>query len=636
MFVLLAVVAALVFGNGLNNGFVFDDYDLVVENTQIRDLSKLPEIFGLGDAPRRYRPVRNASYALDHALFGMEPYGFRAMNIAYHALCGFLVFLILRRLSDSTRIALIAALLFTVHPVQTDAVTYISGRRDVLSTLFYLFAFYAFLRRRDGGSAWWYGLVIVSFILGLFTKEMVVTLPVMMLVYDWFMGFRETTDGRTFVRTAGAALWQALGRYKWLYGPILVLVVLFLIEKVVINNPSRLEGLYGETWLLHYHTVFRILAAYLALLAAPVTLLADYSFETMPVSKIVGDPAAMAALLLVLAAWALTGFALAKRHLAGFAGLWFFVTLLPVSQIVPHHEMMAEHYLYLPSIGFCLLVALGFDWLATKHRLRSAGYVLCGMVVALYAGRSVVRNLDWRDGETLWTRTIADAPRNVRARLNLATVYSRRGDHQAALRELKVAVSIQPGHRKVHDQLGLTHYVLGDIPAAIRSHRRAVKLRPESATPQFNLGRALARAGDVDGALAAFKRATELRPGHARAHRELGTAYVKKRQLDKARHHYETALRLEPGFFEIYRYLGVVYAGMAQFDLAIGSFRTYLGRAPDDIIALQGISRLYLRDPATRKRALPHLRAILKLKPDHPQAASIRGLIKALGNGKKP
>ena len=341
---LILIAVAIAYANALDNGFVFDDYEMVVDNPQIRSLDNIPKILGVGEGSRRYRPVRFVSYAIDHALFGLEPAGWHLMNIVYHGLCAVLVYLIVLRLRIPGRagedagagsttpasvarvapIALLAALLFAVHPIQTDAVTYVSGRRDVLSTAFYLAGFYAFLRWHAGGTRWWLVGLLVAALLGVFTKEMAITLPALMLAYDWMVRLSGEPRGASLLALGPRALAAILREHYWLYGPVFLLAVAFVVEKTLLNNPSLMDGLYGENVPLHALTVCRIVVAYVALLIWPATLSADYSYNAFPVTASLLEPTAwlaVAVLALILAS--LIG-ALRRRPLLAFGGLWFF------------------------------------------------------------------------------------------------------------------------------------------------------------------------------------------------------------------------------------------------------------------------------------------------------------------------
>ena len=640
-FAVLALLAGLVYANALSNQFVFDDYDLVVDEPQIRSLTKIPEILGLGDERRRYRPVRFVSYSFDYFFFELDPRGYHLFNLLYHVLNAFLVYLIVRRLVKNPRVSLLAAVLFVVHPIQTDAVTYISGRRDVLSTLFYLAGFYAFLRYRAGTRATvraaYLALVFIALVLGLFTKEMVVTLPIMMLAHDWYrlLPSSHARIDLSFLRSMAATLVSVIRTYARLYVPILTVAGLFVIEKLLINNPSRMEGLYGTTYVLHFLTMCRVFTTYVGLLCFPVTMNADYSYNAFPVTTSLFDPVALGALLL-MALLALGWLKMLQRHKdAAFGGLWFFVTLLPVSQIAPHHELMAEHYLYLPSVGFCLLAALGFEKLLASERTRSVATAVLGILVLALSVRTVMRNRDWRDNVTLWEKTVLTAPNSSRAHDNLGTAYARQGQFRKAIVHFEEALAISPQNFHALHHMGDAYYATEKLDQARTAYHEAIRWQGDDAEIHFSLGRVLGQLGEVDEARSAFQRAVRIRPGYARAHHELATAYYRQGLVEQARDQYLKVIELDPTYVSAHRNLGIIYQQRGEYRKAIAAYQAVTRSDPENVEAHLSLARLYLREEAEPQEALAHLRRVLAMAPDHPQAAPVKKLIDTLTTREK-
>ncbi len=566
-FAALALAIALCYGNALQNSFVFDDYDLVVENPQIRSLENVSTILGFEEKQRRYRPVRFISYAVDHAVFGLDSRGFHLSNLLYHLACAFLVYLVTARLTGASRVGLLAALLFALHPVNTDAVTYIAGRRDLLSTLFYLLGFLAYLRYRDGGRAAWLGLLFAAFVLGLFSKEMAVTLPAMLLVYEFSIRSRR----------------EIHVRHLLLFGGLFLLVALFLFEKVVTDNPSTREDLYGANWLLHGLTVARVFATYLKLLCFPVTLNADYSYNTFPVTESAFDVVAWAAVTLNVALLAVA-FRMWRAHkLFTFGVLWFFVALIPVAQIVPHHELMAEHYLYLPSVGFALVVALSLDAWLTSGRAQPVAYAAVGVLLVLLGTRTAMRNLDWRDDITLWEASVQTAPENARAQQNLATAYAQRGQVKLAAQHFQLSLAITPDNPDVIYKLGLAHHGQGEHAAALAQYRKAIDLRPDHGPAYFGVGQIHGLENRLGAALQAFATAARLRPRHARSQHELGTVYYKLGRIREARAQYLRTLEVDADYLAGYRNLAIVESMLGHTTAAEAAYQALVLRTPGNL-----------------------------------------------------
>ena len=601
----LSLLAGAIYINSLGNGFVFDDLGVVVSDKRIRTLGQSFQLFGIGGW-RAYRPVRTLSYSIDYSLFGLNPAGFHASNVLYHVLNGALLFTIIRALIKQSRPALVAAILFIVHPIQTDSVAYISGRRDLLFTLFYLIGFYLFIRYRETSKTRYLCLAGGSYYLSLLSKEMAVTLPLLCLGYD-LTGSLPTTSSKS--RTP----WQLLregtrdlfARHKWFYLAMGTVFVLVASYYAFVFRVSRQREMWGEGLWPTLLTSARIFAHYLKLLVFPVTLNADYSYDAFPLSYSLVDVRVMLALVILGGAWWGIYRLLAVDRWAAFGGFWFFVTLLPVSQIIPHHEMMAEHYLYLPSAGVFLTAALLFDrQLSRSHRVPalSAAFAL---LVLLLAVRTVVRNRDWRDNLTLWTKTVQTAPQSARAHTNLGEALMRRGLFSQAEGEFREALRIMPNDAVNLDNHGLSLLRLGRVDEAEREFHEALRIRPipksqihlglvhlkrgrvDEAERQFrtglnsrdlapamritalnNLGIASAIKGRREEAELAFKEAIRLDQKNAETRGNLGRLYLETRRYREAATELEEAIRLKRSDANLYRLLGEVYYHQGMKELA--------------------------------------------------------------------
>ncbi len=464
----LVGAVAIVYANAIGNDFVFDDFLLIIDEPAVR----VPLTDGW--EMLRYRPMRMLSYRLDYAIGGMHEWIFHLSNVIYHAISVLLVHGVLRRLGASGWGAFAGALVFAVHPVQTESVTYASGRRDVLCGLFFVAGFLAFLRARARGS--WLALMGagVAWCLALLTKEMAVTLPVVCVLVHWFERQRET---------GGVASLTAAFR------PALVLPLLGLVVAVVVWLTSYREFTakvlaetpwHGGSIGANFATVARIWVHYLQLIVWPAHLSVDYTHNAFPVSTSATDPIAMAAaaLLAILAVAAFWRWR--AGGLAGFGFAWFAVTLLPVSHFVPYVEMVAEHYLYIPLVGVAMVVADAVAMIearAPEQRWALAGAIL--VLATALGARSVVRNRDWRDGPTLWAATVAVVPNCARARFNLGEVWLRRGKRDKAERLWRAGAADFPQAYTYPFSLAKLAYRAGDYDQAYRDIKRAIRLRPQ-------------------------------------------------------------------------------------------------------------------------------------------------------------
>jgi tetratricopeptide (TPR) repeat protein len=406
---LVAFLAALPYLQVLDAPFVFDDLKLVRDNEEIRDLSRLPAAFNVfskewdqREVRANYRPVRFLSYAIDYRisrwLYGgfapesLPPRVFHSHNVLLHALNALLLLAIGRILLDR-RSALFLALLFALHPLATEAVTYVSGRRDVLSTFFFLSALWIYLKSFRPALI----LVPVLFILGLLSKEMVVTLPAVCLLVDLARGTRPSGSrvvllGTLFALAFGFAAFEA-------------------------RKPDLVAGTVGGSFGSTLLTAPRYVARYLALALFPYPQSLDYSFDAIPASSGLIRPWTTLPLLLLWLILAGAGlWALARRRTAPATGLlWFLGTLLPVLQLVPIPERFAERFLYLPAIGVFLFLAGLFRTLAARSpRVAWGG---AAALLALLGAGTLARNRDWLTPLDLWGSAARAQPRCARAHL---------------------------------------------------------------------------------------------------------------------------------------------------------------------------------------------------------------------------
>ncbi|KAB2959762.1 MAG: tetratricopeptide repeat protein [Candidatus Methylomirabilis oxygeniifera] len=637
--VCLAIVglAGLLYAGSLLNGFAFDDHLLVETNLQFRSIEGLTQLFRSGGW-LTYRPIRTASYAIDYALFGLNPSGFRAFNILYHALNGVLVFTVLRTILGVTRPAFLTALLFIVHPVQTESVAYISGRRDILFTLFYLTGFYGFVRYRATGRGRWLYLTGISYYLGLLSKEMAITLPLLCLAYDLVRSMPEGGEGdrRSWraLREAGLRLWRDHRRLYLVIGAIFSATAYYF---VALFRVTQRFDLWGDGLWPTVLTSVTIMGHYLTLLLWPVTLNVDYSFNAFPVPETLLDGRVLMAIAAVGGSWWAIWRGLANHRWAAFGGLWFFTTLLPVAQIIPHDEIVAEHYLYLPSIGVCLAAAMLAEGLPERIRQRRAVTAVFGLVVVLLGFRTVIRTRDWKDDLTLWTRTVETAPASARARRNLGRLYMIRGRHQEAAQEFREALRIAPNDAPTWNNLGAMLLELGNLDGAEQAFTGALRLNtlpldvrinlgivslrrgrtaqaeayflaalassqlPPSQRAQAlnNLGMVRATQGRSAEAEQAFKEAVALAPGDADARRNLGLAYLEKGQMQAGIAELEEAVRYKAADPTLHHLLGEVYHMQGQQDRAVASLRKALSLKGDLAEARELLDSILRSSPTT-------------------------------------
>lgn len=514
---LLIAAVALTFANAVGNGFVYDDQLVIVDDPAVR----LP--LSAGFQGLIYRPLRTLSYRLDYAIAGMDPRAFHVSNLLYHGATVLGVHALLGAVGASPPAAVAGALVFAVHPVQADAVSYAAGRRDVLCGLFYVLGVLAYLRWRRGGGVALLALAAVAYVLAILAKEMAITLPLVCLLLDRWERRRAGAEG---VSTPVSVL--TLRRLAWLGGlaAVGVAALAFTYGGHVLRIATE-RPWHGGSVGTNFATVARVWTKYLQLVLFPATLSVDYSYDAFPVSTSALDPRALAS----VAVLALVGVAAAASwRRGGRVGLglaWAAVTLLPVSHLVPFRELLAEHYLYVPMMGIAIGAAGLVDtalarWPERRTAVLAAG---CAVVVAL-AARTVVRNRDWADRITLWSATVAVAPRCARAQFNLGQAYFERSRLVDAERAWLAAAALQPDDVETTRGLAMLYYRLGRHADAAEKIDAVLAAKPTDAEAATLAGYIALDRGKPDQAYAYFttavrhlepERAEKARSGRERA-----------------------------------------------------------------------------------------------------------------------
>jgi len=380
-----------------------------------------------------YRPLRDVSLMFDFAIWGEGPFGFHLTNILIHAANATLVFVLVRRLTGAVVTATIAALIFVAHPLQPDAVTYISGRRDVLFSFFYLASFYSYLNYRRSRSLIYILLFLVCWGLSLMAKEMAASLPAFIFVWAFCDLWGERTG--SWSRRTWQALRGAFMRDKWLYLTLALAVPAYAYYMVVIKGSStRVEvsgfTYWGGSFTSNMLTAIKVHGWYLKQLVFP-TPVVQY-LGAFPIATTLSDWHVLLSILIIVAVLVAAMALLDRDRLMSFAILSYFVLLLPVSQIIPHHELLADHYLYLPMMSFGLFIALLVQKIAARSEgARKLAYGFAAAAVIVLSVMTVMRNRDWKDEFTLWQANYKEEPNSIRAAGNLAAMYSSRNQNKA-------------------------------------------------------------------------------------------------------------------------------------------------------------------------------------------------------------
>jgi protein O-mannosyl-transferase len=586
---LIAVVLAC-YANSLGNGFVFDDEFLVPAYGRAPSFSHLVQT--LLDS---YRPVRNASYAIDFLIWGLRPFGFHLTNVLIHAGNAILVFFLIRRLATEARTALLAALIFAVHPLQTDAVSYVSGRRDILFALFYLAAFHAYLNYRASRSRRSFAFFVGFWVLSLMSKEMAVSLPLVIFIWNFCEQWGEGA-GSWLARSFQASK-RAFLSDKWFYALLAAASVAFGLYSIFFLRASGRAGgtgmdYWGGNLYATVLTVTRVHAWYLKQLIYP-TPIAQY-FGAFDISTSLLDWRVIGAMVVVGAVLMAGAALLKKSRLMAFAVASYFAALVPVSQIIPHHELLADHYLYLPIVSFSLLVALVVNALGQRgKRVRRIAYGVAGVLVVVLGGLTISRNRDWKDEQSVWEANYRAVPSSPRASYNLGGLYMIK-DPQKSEALLKEAIASDPTFEPAYLALAKLYVAQKRIPEAeeliqqglalIGSKTRSFVLRnPALLRSQFTTALAAAKweVGERQATEKLLRDAVNLYPANLSPYEALANLYHNQ-DRGKEDDVLRQALTANPSAYDVRARLAALVIERKKYDEVLSLLREMLDLNPTD------------------------------------------------------
>ena len=599
----------LLFANSLNNDFTFDDREYILYNPHVQRPDNLPELFTHPYPPHKpelslYRPLVEVTYLVDWSRslkksdFSalnfkdvVKMHWFHLTNIFIHVISVIIIFFLVRRIFESRNIAFVAALVFSAHPVHVETVTSLVGRAESMSAVFYLLALFLFVaqKRKDPDTLFSPLLLgsYFSFFLALLSKESAITLPVAILLTDWFLYARKT---RKFQKAVGKNIrsnspvpFSVFVKNSLLR--MLPFAGVFVGYMIIRLSVLQKMGITEENQYFYGVDVFRRLASmcigfltYIRLLIFPVSMSVDYNFPVRVIGpfwaeapkKAFFDPWAALGLFAVISYIALSVYAFRKKKDYAYPLLFFAVTMFPFSNILPFGDFIAERFLYLPSLGFCILIALGFRYLRKKEKWKKPALYFLIVLLLLYSVRTFLRNRDWRDGVALWRAEEKWNPESENLASGLGGEYALKrkehlvkgnasraiGDYEKAAHHLELA-------REFED-------------LAREKLSRAVKQNPEDILACYNYGHLcmVMRNPDFEKAEEILEHGVETLPPDADQlhvfYYFLGIMNMKKDNPDpeKALRHFKKAHKKNPKEPNILIDMAGVYAGKGDYEKA--------------------------------------------------------------------
>jgi len=622
----LIIVSLFVYLNSLKSEFVHDDEFIIEQNQLIRNINNLPKIFvsnyweGTKYAKESllYRPIVITSYIIDYFIWKLNPFGYHLTNLIINTInClliyFFTIFVLCYFYNNSEKnhlIAFISSLLFAIHPAHTEAVTNIIGRNELLSSFFYISAFILYLKSKNNKPL----LFVVSlflYFLGLLSKEMAITLPALIIVFDLMRGDYKQN-------------------YKKYIGYFIIASVYFSIRFWVLGRFSGLDQTWqmtDKTLLIKLLTVLKIIGTYIRLLLLPINLKPNYEYEfaqTIFQSEIY--------IIIPFFTVLLYAFIKYRNKFILFSAAWFFIGISPVSNIIPAGVFIGERFLYLPSIGFCWLVG----YLISNINSKTFKYLLLSSGIVIFSFLTVKRNSAWESDYTLWQEVLKDDPKSYMAYYNLGMIAKEEKKYDLAIKRLISAIKLHPNSLDAYYELGsiyltqklwdkamgafekcldlIKHYEAkglnlterkADILScmafsyykkenkgeAIKYYYKAISITPENPNLYYDTGRVLNEVGESDISKRFLEKAISLKGDYLDAYICLANAYHIEHNFTAAIMLYEKALKLDGNNFLVNYNIALVNEQLGHIKQAIIYYHKAISTGHNDVELIEKIKK---------------------------------------------
>ncbi|MFI5304751.1 MAG: tetratricopeptide repeat protein [Nitrospiria bacterium] len=594
LFISLAIIAG--YRHTLNYSFQLDDESAFIHNPSVQISNLKLENFSAIFSGNR--PIPNLTFALNYYFGGLNPWSYHIVNILFHIMTSFLVYLIFLKTASmpffqnrfsvdskisGEHISLLGALFWALHPVQTEAVTYTVQRMTSLGTFFYLFSLLSYINGRSGNSSVariWFIISILSAVMAFASKENTLSLPLIILLYDLFFisRFRFIFSQKNMTILLGTLSLFFIG----------IVWILKIHTVSVFNLTSLFSKNFGTEdmdTMNRLMTEWRVLVYYLSLLVYPypARMNLDYDF---PISRSFFDP--LSTFLSLLTILSLLGFACFKGKkypLVAFSILWFFVNLIIESTFIKL-DLVFEHRLYLPSVMFFLLLSLGIYSFACRFSdYGQRVFISLGLLILILLGSGTYeRNKVWATPLSLWSDVALKSPMKERVLINLGEAYLESKRLKEARITFEKAIRLNPKDQAALNALGYLYHSEGKDNEAIRSYNAILELNREDPAAHLNLGVILAGQGKNELALQEYQKAAKLRPDLIAAHLNAGIIYSNTNRLDQALVEYQRVLQINSEFPSVHTNLGQIYFRMGKLKEAVSEFNLGLRYNPTEFI----------------------------------------------------
>ena len=629
---ILTGIIFLIYANGLNTPFQSDDERHIILNPNIENLGfylnnwvventdEDGKFIGYGLRSITYRFINNLTFALNYHWNQKNPFGYHLFNLLIHIFTVILVFFITSiTIKNSTewgeqgaiKIAAITALVFGLHPIQTETITYISGRPGGLAALFFflsiLFFLFGGLKKRKIPSYFYYFLALTAFCIAMLCKETAITLPVIMLLYDLCLMNGE--NWKPFLsRLVFYASFPILGIITYLQSPYAFIPPpSYAVSEAEVTNKA-LGDLLKKIDLSMLWVQIDILKHPLKLFFFPINLTFEYDFKT----QVMWGSLIASFILLTLVFFLVIKKFYLKSAILSFSSLWFLITLAPTNSVILRVPLFSERNLYIPSFGLSLFFAVIIYLFFFKEGPNKnwVGLSLFLVVGLSFSSLVVKRNQAYTSASSLWADTFEKIPKKLSVGKTLSIHYLMEEKYPEALKTLNALLKINPGLYDVHQNMGLAYKSMGDIPSAEKKFKDAIRIKFKAPEAHYNLASLYGNLGKAIQASEEFDISEKL-------YREHINPPPKNFYSDKARAHNQA---------------GIAYINAKKYEEALNQFKKSVKQNPNLLAARFNLSKLLLDFKNDKQQASIHLKKAIQLNPTKQQTQVLKNLLSQISN----
>ncbi|MCK9419388.1 MAG: tetratricopeptide repeat protein [Nitrospirae bacterium] len=642
--ILIVASVALVYTSTIWFDFCWDDISYVIQNPYIRSISwnNITAIFSR-NFEGNYAPVHILAYMVEYALWGLNPKGYHLVNILLHIFNSVFLFILIRKITGRNEVALLASLIFALHPVQVENVAWVTEQKSLLAMAFFLPAFYLSVRDADNPKPSYYWASVFLYGLSLLAKVSTVSLPILLLMYELCYGKKLNT--RRIINKA----------------PYFVIAGGMSLVSIFIQTSNRGMFYFRNDPFITLFTTIVVVKNYLLSIILPVNLSAYYSL----VHTRLFEPPVLLSLLLIVAVVSGTAYLFRKDRQAAFWAAWFWAAILPNLNIIPLSVVMADRYLYLPLIGPSVLFAFALFG-SVKDRIQKRFpnnvhwiYAISGILILGLAVASQVRSKIWENDLTLWTDTVtrlqhglpytnlgaahiergnlAEAIKNFEKAIevtpdyylpyaDLGRIYLQKNDLLGAEKYFVKALSLNPNNPFISQELAKIYINRGDLDLASGEISNGLKFTPNEPSLLFLKAHILTRKGELQEPLEIYRFLTRVDPSSSVNWFNFGAVLARLGRVGEAENALRQAITIDGKLLNAYKELASLYVRDGKTDQAAANFEKSLQAFQENSLALRNLSHLYLEYfPAKVDRIIPFAQKSLEKSPDDPNILDLLG-----------